>query len=312
MHNVESMFSVREKPWHYNETKEVTKIVQEALTAEEALKAAHLDWDVNSCPVYDYFGDVIPGYKANTRDSDGSVLGIVSDRYTIVQNVEAFDFTDNLIGEDMRYETAGSLRGGRQVWLLAKMPEKEIAGDKFEPYVCFTNTHDGTGSVRVCMTPIRVVCNNTLNVALSSAPRKWSARHTGKMEAKLSEARQTLGLANLYMENLKLKAEEFALEPYTVADARLAIKLLLNYSKLKTEAQKQWAQEQEEQIVSCMFAPDLANFFNTKWAFVNAVSDYVGHAEPQRYSRNYESNRWSSIIGGHPMLDKAMAIVSNV
>ena len=310
-HNVESMFSVREKPWHYQETKDRTKIIQEAPTSADALRIAGLDWTVVPSPVYDGNGILIPGYKANVRSSDNSVLGIVSNRYSIVQNAEAFSFTDNLIGEDMRYETAGSLRNGRQVWLLGKMPDRYIAGDKMEPYICFTNTHDGTGSVRVCMTPIRVVCNNTLNFALESTKRSWSARHTGKMEVKLEEARETLQLADEYMNGLKKKAEEMALESFTVVDASRAIKLMLEVEKLKTDQQKARAAEAEEQIIACMMAPDLANFFNTKWAFVNAVSDWVGHAEPIRHTRNYEANNWGKIMSGHPLLDKAMAIVND-
>ena len=310
MHNVETMFSVREKPWHYEYTKNVTKIIQEAPTSAEALSIAGLNWLVKPMEVYDMYGNVIPGYKANTRSSDGKVLGIVSNRYSIVQNKEAFDFTDALIGENMHYETAGSLRGGRQVWLLGKMPDRYIAGDKVEPYICFTNTHDGTGSVRVCMTPVRVVCNNTLNMALSGAKRSWAARHTGKIETKLAEARETLEFADVYMQELTKKAEELALESYTVVDASKAIKLLLEVDKLKTQRQKEYAQEQEQEIIACMMAPDLANFFNTKWAFINGVADWVAHSEPARHTRNYEANNWGKIMGGHPLLDRAMQIIS--
>ena len=308
-HEIETMFSVREKPWHYEMTKDKTRIIQEAPTSAEALAAACLDWEVNSMLVHDYRGNVIPGYKANTRDSDGSVLGIVSTRYAIVQNKDAFDFTDSLIGENMRYETAGSLRGGRQVWLLGKMPERYICGDKTEPYIAFTNTHDGSGAVRICMTPIRVVCNNTLNAALSTAKRSWSARHVGNIEQKLEEARETLQLAEEYMDALKAKGEELALQPYTVTDASKAIKLLLDVKNLK-DKQKEQAQKAEEQIIACMFAPDLANFFNTKWAFINGISDYIGHAEPSRHTKNYAANNWGKIMAGHPMLDKAMAIIN--
>ena len=310
-HNIETMFSVREKPWHYEMTKDRTRIIQAAPTSADALIAAGLDWNVESKDVYDENGAVIPGYKANTRDSDGSVLGIVSNRYTIVQNKEAFDFTDSLIGEAMHYETAGSLRDGKQVWLLGQMPDQYICGDKTEPYICFSNTHDGSGAVRVCMTPIRVVCNNTLNFALSSAQRSWSARHVGKMEQKLEEARETLQLAEEYMKGLKAEAEKLALQPMSSVDVSRAVRLLLEYDKMKTKQQKENAIKVGDQIVACMFAPDLANFFNTKFAFVNAVSDYVGHAEPSRHTKNYEANNWGKIMAGHPMLDKAMAIIND-
>ena len=125
-HNVETMFSVREKPWHYAETSEVTKLIQEAPNSQEALHYAGLDWTVEQTPVYMENGILIPNYKANVRSTDKSCLGIVTDRYQIVQNTEAFEFTDAIVGETengvVTYETAGSLCGGRKIWLLAKMP----------------------------------------------------------------------------------------------------------------------------------------------------------------------------------------------
>lgn len=203
--NVETMFYVRETPWHGLGTR-----VEEAPTSAEALRLAGLDWTVEQHPVQLNGGAVIPGYKANVRSTDKHVLGIVSDRYKIVQNTEAFSFTDELIGGDVRYETAGSLQNGKRVWLLAKMPQTKVAGDEVDPYLCFTNTHDGTGSIRVCMTPIRVVCNNTLNVALRSASRSWSACHMGDMDNKLQEARHCLDLADQYMESLNKYADQLA------------------------------------------------------------------------------------------------------
>lgn len=105
--NVEAMFYVREKPWHGLGTR-----VEEAPNSADALRLAGLDWTIDSNPVFDGRGQDIRGYRANTRSSDGKVLGIVGDRYQIVQNKEAFDFTDSLIGEGITYETAGSLKGG--------------------------------------------------------------------------------------------------------------------------------------------------------------------------------------------------------
>ena len=162
--NVETMFYVREKPWHGLGT-----MVQEAPTSAEALKLAGLDWTVEARDMWLNGGyEPIPGYKANVRSSDNKILGVVSNKYRIVQNAEAFAFTDALIGGDVHYETAGSLLDGKKIWLLAKLPDSEICGDKTETYMCFSNTHDGSGAVRVCMTPVRVVCNNTLNLALNT------------------------------------------------------------------------------------------------------------------------------------------------
>lgn len=168
--NVESMFYVREKPWHGLGVR-----VQEAPSSSDALIQAGLDWKVLQEPIYTEKEEVIEGYKANIRDTDRKALGVVTDRYKVIQNQEAFAFTDELLGEGVRYETAGSLQGGRRVWLLAHMPhEYIISGERISPYLIFSNTHDGSGAIKVALTPIRVVCQNTLNLALSNAKRSWS------------------------------------------------------------------------------------------------------------------------------------------
>ena len=119
--NVESMFYVRETPWHGLGVR-----VNEAPASKEALTASGLDWNVIQEPIYTETEELIKGYKANVRDSDRRVLGVVTDRYKVIQNTEAFAFTDSLLGEGVRYETAGSLQGGRKVWLLAHMPHEYI------------------------------------------------------------------------------------------------------------------------------------------------------------------------------------------
>ena len=112
--NVESMFYVRETPWHGLGTK-----VMEAPDSEGALIAAGLNWNVVQEPIFTGENEPIRGYKANIRDSDRRVLGVVTDRYKVIQNREAFAFTDELLGQGVRYETAGSLQDGKKVWLLA-------------------------------------------------------------------------------------------------------------------------------------------------------------------------------------------------
>ena len=123
--NVETMFSVRETPWHG-----LGRIIMDAPASREALELAGLDWQGESRNIYSGTGAMIPGYRANVRSTDDAVLGVVSDRYHIVQNEEAFQFTDDLLGEGVTYETAGSLQGGKKVWMLARLPRKYlIAGD---------------------------------------------------------------------------------------------------------------------------------------------------------------------------------------
>ena len=301
---VETMMYVREVPWHGLGTR-----VEEAPTSAEALQLAGLDWTIEGKTVFDAHGNEIKGYKANTRSSDDKVLGIVGNRYKVVQNADAFAFTDSLIGEGVRYETAGSLMGGKKIWLLAKLPDCEIAGDKTEPYVCFTNTHDGTGAVRVCMTPVRVVCNNTLNMALSSAKRSWSAVHRGNVNAKLEEARQTLQLAEKYLTVLDETADKLANEKFSEAQVEKALEQMIPIDDKATERQKRTAETAREEIMICTLRPDIAQFLGTKWGFLNAVSDYVGHSEPARRTKNFDENRWGYIISGHPLLDKAFELV---
>ena len=202
--NIETMFYTRTAPWHGLGTK-----VDEALTSKDALIYAGLDWQVLQEPVYTSAGELVSGYKVNVRDTDRNILGIVSDRYKIVQNEEAFSFTNALLGEGVKYETAGSIANGKIVWMLAKMPQRYIiSGDVIEPYLVFSNTHDGSGAIRVAMTPIRVVCQNTLNLALSGAQRSWSARHTSNVLNRLDEARETLQLADKYMNRLGKAIDE--------------------------------------------------------------------------------------------------------
>ena len=225
--NVENMFYVRETPWHGLGTR-----VLAAPSSKEALELAGLDWTVGQKPIYTG-GEEIPGYKANVRSSDGKVLGVVTDRYRIIQNEEAFAFTDALLGEGVKYETAGSLSGGKRVWLLAHMPhEYIISGERISPYLVFSNTHDGSGAVRVALTPIRVVCNNTLNLALRTAKRSWSMVHTGNIEEKLQEARDTLFMAEKYMDSLGREFEELRKIQITEKKAMEYIKLLIPVEEL--------------------------------------------------------------------------------
>ena len=302
--NVETMMYVREKPWHGLGTE-----VSEAPTSADALRLAGLDWEVQQKNIQVCGGSRIENYKANVRSTDGSVLGVVSDSYKIVQNAEAFSFTDELIGGDVRYETAGSLRGGKKIWLLAKMPERKIAGDAVEPYLCFSNTHDGTGAIRVCMTPIRVVCNNTLNLALNTAKRQWSARHMGNIEQKMQEARMCLQLADAYMDGLGDYANKLANKTINDEELDKILNEMFPVEENDSERKKTMAKKAKDEFMVCYWRPDIAQFLNTAWGVVNAMSDMVSHSEPLRNTANYRENNWGRIMDGHKMLDKLSSLV---
>lgn len=312
--NVESMFSVREKPWHYTQNPEVTKLIQEAPTSEEALIAAGLDWNVVSAPVYQENGLLIPGYKANVRDKDNSVLGIVSSRYRVVQNKEAFSFTDALIGDtefgEVRYETAGSLCNGKKVWLLAKMPTKKILDDDVEPYICFANSFDGSGAVQVCATPIRVVCANTMNLALNTAKRKWSTKHVGDMQSKLEEAKLCLNLTDKYMTNLDIEADRLANAKLHEEEIEQILDEMFPVNDKTTERKKSNILQFKQNFWNAYDMPDIKKFEDSAWKAVNAMSDVVTHAAPARNTATYNENRWGKIMDGHVLLDQFTSLVN--
>lgn len=296
--NVETMMYTRETPFHGLGTR-----VEEAPNSREALHLAGLDWTVDSRPVYDELIREIPGYKANVRSSDNKTLGIVTNRYKIVQNTEAFEFTDNLIGGDVHYETAGSLNGGKRIWLLAKLPTHIILGDDVDPYLCFTNSHDGTGSIRACMTPVRVVCNNTLNLAFRTTKRQWSTKHVGDIEAKMAEARSVLQFADEYMEAMGFHAEKLAKTKVSLADLNAVLDEMFPTKEDDSECKKRNAAKAKEEIMVCYYAPDLENFRGTAWGAVNAISDFATHNQPRRNTENYRENNWGRVIDGHPVID---------
>lgn len=313
-HMIDTMFSVREKPWHYEETKEVTKLIQEAPTSADALRLAGLDWEVEQTPVYTDSGIEIPNYKANRRSSDQSILGIVSDRYKIVQNTEAFEFTDAIVGETedgvVKYETAGALNGGRKIWLLAKMPTKKVLDDDVEPYMFFSNSHDGTGAIKVGMTPIRIVCNNTLNVALNSAKRQWSTKHVGDMQCKLEEARLCLSMADQYMKSLDEEADRLANAKLYKEQIDEILDEMFPVDENTTERRKQNVQGIKDDFYVAYFMPDILKFEESAWRAVNAMSDLVTHATPKRNTASYNENRWGKIMDGHVMMDQFVALVN--
>ena len=302
--NVEMMFSVRETPWHG-----LGKIIEEAPTSDEAIKIAGLDWNVIQRPVYTSTG-IISGFKANIRETDEKFLGLVTDRYRIVQNREAFEFTDALLGEGVRYETAGSLASGKRVWMLAKMETATITDEKVDPYLVFTNNHDGNGAIRVAITPVRVVCQNTLNLAMKRASRHWSAVHTGDMQSKLVEARNTLLNAKEYMTALEEELGELKL--ISLPDAKLDdyIEMLLPVDEAKDSIRKiNNVKDMRAELRYRYFnAPDLQPIEKSAYRFINAVSDFATHTEPKRRTQNFKENLFMKTVDGNALIDKAYAI----
>lgn len=221
----DSMFSAREVPWHG-----LGEVVPEELLAAEALKVAGLDWDVQLVPAIAKTANGVKETNAffpmTLIDQDfefvGNATRVVSHKYEVLQNRDAFTFMDNLVDEGLRYETAGSLRNRAWVWMTAKLPQQVLVGgeDAADIYLLLSNSHDGTKAVRVDVTPVRVVCQNTLNMAWGSSKRSWSARHLSTLEGRISEARTTLDLTFSYIEDWKLQSELLLAEAFT--DRKLA------------------------------------------------------------------------------------------
>lgn len=304
--NVETMFYVREAPWHGLGTK-----VMEAPTSKAALKLAGLDWKVIQRPIVTKDGIPIPGFKANLRETDKKVLGVVTDRYKVVQNPDAFSFTDRLLGEGVTYETAGSLQEGRRTWLLARLPQRYIiSGDEITPYLVFMNSHDGTGSIKAAMTPIRVVCQNTLNLALDNAKRYWATNHTGDILGKMEDARYTLLYADQYMAQLGKAIDR--LNRVKLSDRQVCeyIDALFPLIDSPTELQRKNLMQMKQEVKTRYYdAPDLKHIGKNAYRFVNAVSDFATHSKPLRERSNYKESLFARTVDGNAMIDKAYALV---
>ena len=304
--NVETMFYTREKPWHGLGTR-----VETVPTSKEALQLAGLDWKVIQKSILTEDGSLIEGFKANVRDRDQKVLGVVSNRYKVVQNEEAFAFTDALLGEGVRYETAGSLAEGKRTWILAMLPHKYIiAGDEITPYLVFMNSHDGSGAIKAAMTPIRVICQNTLNLALARAKRSWSTNHIGDISGKMEDARNTLQLANRYMVELGKGIEQ-------LQRVKLSDKQVLEFVEeffpvsedMSIQQKKNMQSLQEDMKIRYFDAPDLKQVGKNGYRFVNAVSDFATHSRPLRETANYKENLFARTVDGNNMIDKAYNMV---
>ncbi len=303
---VETMFYTREKPWHGLGVR-----VEDAPGSREALEAAGLDWRVIQKPLVTSDGIPVPGFWANLRETDSRVLGVVTDRYQVVQNEDAFAFTDNLLGGGITYETAGSLQNGRRIWILAKLPQRYIiSGDEITPYLVFMNAHDGSGAIKVAMTPVRVVCMNTLNLALATAKRSWSTNHVGDIRGKMEDARHTLLYADRYMTELGKAVDQLSRQKLSDRQIYGYIDALFPLARNATEIQKKNLLRMKEEVKMRYFdAPDLKHVGKNGYRFVNAVSDFATHAKPLRETANYRENLFARTVDGNVLIDKAYSLM---
>ena len=310
--NVETCFLFRKPAWHGLGT-----IVQEAPTSIDALRLAQLDWDVIPEPVFLQDGSEIPETVANIRSSDHTILGVVSDHYKIVQNREAFSFIDGLLEseiEKVTFESAGSLNHGKRVWMLAHLPAKKILGDEIVPYLVFTNSHDGSQAITAALTPTRVVCQNTLTLALNTAKRSWSIRHMGDIEEKKKDAAITLGLTAKYMEGLEIKAEEYQQMKISKKMLEQIIDIVFPVNeKEDSDREKRNIFNLRNQFLDIVHGTkDIKKFSSDAWGVYNAFADFASHVQPLRMTKTYQEKLFTSFIDGNKFLKSAQEAIEKV
>jgi phage/plasmid-like protein (TIGR03299 family) len=183
--NADSMMSVRRVRWHG-----LGVVLDERpRTLADALEAAGLTWTVAKEPLCRADGRVVAGHHATVREDTDQVLGVVSDDYVVVQNEQCFGFLANLLGSELVFGTAGSLWGGRQVFITAELPEHiTVGGDEVRPYVVLSAWHTGTGAIRAMTTPVRAVCANTVRAALERARAVYGKQYSVVPSVRLEPA----------------------------------------------------------------------------------------------------------------------------
>jgi len=236
-HEVETMFYAGAVPWHGLGTR-----VEGLLNSSDAIQAAGLDWEVEKRPLFTQDENEnhipVPDKYAVVRKTDNQVLGVVGGRYHPIQNREAFEFFDEVVGEKLAiYEVAGSLKKGRVIWILANLQGRidVVGNDPIDKYLLLFNSHDGSKALGVMFTPIRVVCNNTLNCALRRTKHVYYIRHTPNYRDRVREAQEALRLADNYYNTLSEYMKAFASKPVTVEITRNYVEKLLPLPKSKRE-----------------------------------------------------------------------------
>ena len=272
----------------------------------EALDMSGLNWEVTQKKLYDEDGNEIPNFSVNTRNTDNKHLGIVSSRYTVIQNYEAFDFVNELPKEgDFKFESAGEFRDGKSIWVMGSLPEVNILGDNVANNLVFVNSHDGSTGVKVMMTPVRLICSNMINLATKKAHRIWTAKHTTHIRSKLDQARYTLSLACDYMAALDHEAKELVQKNITDAQIEAILDKMfpIDYNK-DTQRKINNIILFKNNFFSCYNEADIKRFKGNAWGAINAMADLIDHKDPTRATQNYYANHWNKLINGHEVLDR--------
>lgn len=306
--NVETMVFVESDgvPWHGLGTS-----VTGAMTAQEAIGKAGLDWLVEMRPVFQAVGGgylEIPRRKACVRVTDDSALGVFSDSYVPLQNADAFGFFDKVVGEGQAiYRTAGALDEGRKVWILAQLPKaiEPVAGDKILPYLVLCNSFDGSLAVHMYFTSIRVVCENTLMASFTKEGNSYTARHVGGLMGKVDDASQALGFAAKHYEVLEAAMREMQ---QVSIDAQMVLKFgeklfpdrAYTLEKLLTMEQgeylKSWAAQRRQMLADLVetgAGVEIPGVKGTAYGLYQAAAEVISHSfKDYRTAENKLESQW--------------------
>jgi phage/plasmid-like protein (TIGR03299 family) len=304
--NGETAFaSLREPAWHGLGT-----VFTEEVSTNEMLKKAKLNnWNVRLEDVAIPEGmDSDKGYSFVVRDNpftkgNKDVLGVVGERYVPLQNEELFDFADNLLDNGGRWETAGSIKKGRIVFGSLALERETVidpngVSDKVNTYLLVNTSHDGSISIQASITPVRVVCANTLNLALGnrgrggSVKQSFKIRHTQTASGKVAVAREALGLANAYMDEFDKLANEMI--QTEVNKKKFDEIVLALYPKPKDEAKgaiSRW--ETKLDLINDIYVGQFNNTISgTAWGVANALTERLD------WYRTGRNGKTESILAG--------------
>lgn len=284
--------------------------VSECKNMDQVLRKSGLDYTVEKCMLFaevdkgpesfEYVDDQnrlleVPNRFVTARTSDGHLYDVVSDKFEVVQNKDAFDFV-NYMSDDIMFEKAGETQSG-MVYIIGKLPEVNILGDAFIPHVIFRNGFTGKVKISAAITPLRVVCQNQFNIAFKEAQNTISIRHTTNAEIKLQEAAETLKMSAEYMKKLNEEAERYAgvkLDKFQVN--RVLNDLFPMQDKDSMNPYKLVRlEEARTQFMNAYNAGDNQNFQGTAWGLINAYTDYITHKVPTGPSTTKEENKFMAI-----------------
>lgn len=269
-------FSAVTKGWHGQ-----GQLTDKLQSTEGAMQESGLGWEVEQVPLYHQAGDEmleIPNQYCIRRKDNHRVMSTMSKSYQVIQNRETFAFADSIIGEGQAYwDTAGSIGGGRIVFMQVELPGrlflKSNPDDQTVKKVLFVNSHDGSKALMGMITPVRVVCQNTLNAALGDKSNQFKIYHRKNYASKKDEAAKILGLANAFYDDLQTVMNVLAEQQVNASYVEGFVNALMPASKEEVSTRT----ENRRNQITHLFSNGRGNKGETKWDLFNAVTEYVDH-----------------------------------